>query len=99
MGCIGMSMDDFCRCTPSEFYEVWRAYRDHEQRQERGFWERIRMECLCTLQPHSKKKLTTRDIMTFPWEKEVEVETQKETLTEKELCERVEWAKNRYGLK
>jgi hypothetical protein len=97
MGCIGMSMEDFCRCTPSEFYGVWHAWSEREQRLERGAWERMRMECLCSLQPHSKKKLAARDLMTFPWEKEAERE--KETLTAEELRERMERAKARYGLR
>ncbi len=92
-------MRDFCRCTPSEFYGVWHAWNEREQRLERSAWERMRMECLCSLQPHSKKKLTARDVMTFPWEKESEAEREKETLTAEELRERMERAKVRYGLR
>ncbi len=94
-----MSVDDFCRCAPSEFYAVWTAYSEREQRQERAAWERMRMECLCSLQPHSKKKLTARDLMTFPWEKETEADREKETLTDAEVRERYERAKARWGLK
>ena len=90
-------MEDFCRCTPSEFRAVWKSWSERETRLERGAWERMRMECLCSLQPHSKAKLTGRDLMTFPWEKEAERE--KETLTAEELRERVERAKARYGLR
>ncbi len=94
-----MSVEDFCRCAPSEFYAVWRAYSEREQRLERAEWERMRMECLCSLQPHSKTKLTTRDILTFPWEKEPEGEKEKETLTKAEIRERYERAKKRWGLR
>ena len=99
MGCIGMSMEDFCRCAPSEFYWVWHAWSEREQRLERGAWERMRMECLCSLQPHSKKKLEARDVMTFPWEKNTGTVHEKETLTAEELRERMERAKARYGLR
>lgn len=68
MGCMGMSMDDFCRCAPSEFHAAWEAWNEHGQRLERGAWERVRMQCLCSLQPYSKNKLRASDIMTFPWE-------------------------------
>ena len=98
MGCVGMSMDDFCRCAPSEFHEIWKAWSEGEQRRERGAWERMRMECLCSLQPHLKTKLTAKDLMVFPWEKETE-EIKKETLTKDELRERMELAKVRYGLR
>lgn len=63
-------MDDFCRCTPSEFHEVYASWLEDSERRERGMWERMRMECLCMLQPHSKKRLEASDIMLFPWEKD-----------------------------
>lgn len=79
---------------------MWHAWSEQEQRRERGAWERMRMECLCSLQPHSRKKLEARDLMTFPWEKERESEVEKEeTLTAEELRERMERAKARYGLR
>lgn len=100
MGCMGMSMEDFCRCAPSEFYAAWKAWSEREQRVERLAWERMRMECLCILQPHSRRELTVRDVMTFAWEKSAgEAEAEKETLTAEELRERVERAKARYGLR
>lgn len=68
MGCMGMGMDDFCRCTPSEFRAAWDAWNEMRQSRERGAWERMRMQCLCTLQPWSKERLSARDIMKFPWD-------------------------------
>jgi len=68
MGCMGMSMDDFCRCTPSEFYEVYESWGDMRTMDERARWERARMQCLCSLQPYSKSRLRPQDIMQFPWE-------------------------------
>ena len=47
MGCMGMTMKDFCQCAPSEFYAAWKAWSDAEDRRERGAWERMRMECVC----------------------------------------------------
>ena len=70
MGCIGMSMDDFCRCVPSEFYEAYEAWSEMRESTERGRWERMRMQCLCSLQPYSKDRLRAQDIMQFPWEQE-----------------------------
>lgn len=68
MGCMGMSMMDFCLCTPSEFYETWKVWNEMQLRREREAWERARMECLCTLQPWSKKRLKARDVMRFEWD-------------------------------
>lgn len=70
MGCMGMSMDDFCRCTPSEFRAAWDVWREMHGQRERGAWERTRTLALCTLQPHTSQRLRPEDIMTFPWEKD-----------------------------
>ncbi len=72
MGCMGMSRDDFCRCTPSEFYAAYGAWGDMRQQRERAEWERARLQCLCALQPYSKKQLSARDVMKFPWDEESE---------------------------
>ena len=61
---------------------------------ERNSWERIRMVCLCSLQPHSKKQLHARDVMEFPWEKE-----ESGKMSAAEIAERFEAAKKRLGLK
>ncbi len=100
MGCIGMSMDDFCRCTPSWFYKVYEAWHEREQRLEQAGWERTRMQCLCMLQPYSKKKLQARDVMQFPWEvKNEEGRVEKEApLSREALMERYRKAKERAGL-
>ncbi len=108
MGCIGMSMDDFCRCTPSWFYKVYEAWHEREQRLEQAGWERTRMQCLCMLQPYSKKKLQARDVMQFPWEVKSEEGRVKNgggrvkneiPLSREALMERYRKAKERVGLK
>ena len=40
MGCMGMSMDDFCRCVPSEFYAAYEAWQELDSRREQAKWER-----------------------------------------------------------
>lgn len=99
MGCMGMSMDDFCRCAPSEFYAAYEAWSEMRQREEQGMWERMRMQCLCSLQPYSKSKLTPRDIMRFPWEAKIEERGVKsEELSHEELMERYRKAREQFGL-
>lgn len=98
LGCIGMSMQDFERCTPSEFKATFDAWNGGRERLERGEWERVRMSCLCSLQPYSKKKLRPADIMEFPWEKQ-EVKTERREETREEVNARYEKAKRRFGLR
>lgn len=93
-----MSMQDFCQCTPFEFRAVFDAWQDWHQQRERGEWERVRMQCLCSLQPYSPKHLQAADIMQFPWEKESK-ETAKKEETREETLARFEEAKRKWGLK
>ena len=52
MGCIGMSLDDFERCTPSEFYAAWKQWHEQMERMERSSWERTRTLALVYVQPY-----------------------------------------------
>ena len=98
LGCIGMSMQDFCQCTPSEFKAIFDAWQLGQQQREHSEWERVRMQCLCSLQPYSAKHLQAADIMQFPWEKnQVEENTRQET--REEIIARMEETKRRWGLK
>ena len=99
MGCMGMGMDDFCRCTPSEFYAAYAAWHEYQDRLERGAWERVRIQCLCSLQPYSKKRIEAQDIMKFPWEeKSLSQVERKEELSREEIMARYREAKNRAGM-
>ncbi len=98
MGCIGMSRDDFCRCTPSEFYAAWDAWSESRIRTERGMWERARMQALCTLQPYASKKLYAKDIMQFPWDKEDEKTEAPSEISREEIMERYRKARERRGM-
>lgn len=101
MGCMGMSMDDFCRCIPSEFYATYEAWHEMQQQREQSRWERMRMQCLCSLQPYSKDKLKPQDVMQFPWEKEelgADAQAGREELSHEELMARYRKAKAELGL-
>lgn len=99
VGCIGMSVDDFCRCTPLEFSKVYEGWAEAEQRRERAAWERTRMQCTCMLQPYSRHKLKPQDVMRFAWDASTDPATDKaESLTAKEIRERFEKVKREQGL-
>lgn len=78
-----MAMDDWMRCTPAEFMDIWDAWNEMHERQTRDDWERARMTCLCSLQPYSGKKLKARDVMQFPWD---EKEPKRSVLTAEEIA-------------
>lgn len=98
-GCIGMSVDDFCRCTPREFQAVYEAWAEDEKRRERAAWERTRMQCTIMLQPYSKKALNPKDVFHFDWDASTDSATdESEQLTAKEIRERFEKVKREQGL-
>lgn len=68
LGCVGMSLDDFERCTPSEFRAVFDAWQQRQERDERRNWEQVRFLATASLQPYSKKTLKPTDVVTFPWD-------------------------------
>lgn len=100
MGCMGMSMMDFCLCTPSEFYETWKVWNEMQLRREREAWERARMECLCTLQPWSKKRLKARDVMRFEWDDNDEDSkcSRSNEMSREEIMKRYREARRKVGL-
>lgn len=95
MGCIGMSYECFCRCTPSEFHAIWQAWSEMREADERGAWERMRMQCLCSLQPYSQKRLKATDVMELPWDEKPKAA---EPVSDEELMRRYEAARKRMGL-
>lgn len=68
VGCVGMSLPDFCALSLSEFSTVYRQWADAREAGERGEWERTRLLATFAVQPYSKKKLQPKDLLVFPWE-------------------------------
>lgn len=95
MGCLGMSLRDFERCTPFEFQSIFDAWSRRLDGAEHTEWDRIRYMCMCILQPYSKKKLRPTDVVVFPWERKSEPV---EVLSKEEQEARYEAALKRYGI-
>ncbi len=99
MGCVGMSMKDFERCTPSEFREVFDAWKQQHDQRERREWECARMTWYWAVYPYSKKGIKLTDLAKFPWDKEQEKTQPKKQETMEEIKANFEKAKKRLGLK
>lgn len=101
-GCVGMSVSDFERCTPSEFRAVWDAWQGREMRRERTSWEQTRTVCVSLLQPYAKKALRGVDVLRFPWdeaEESQEAAAQEQVETREELRARYREAIKQAGLR
>lgn len=69
LGAVGLSLDDFCRLTPTEYASVCKAWQAEEQRRLEDAWERMRLQTVITVQPHVKKKLDPKKMLPLPWER------------------------------
>ncbi len=65
---MGMSRKDFCACTPHEFEEAARAFRQWHEAQRHDEWERMRLLACITVQPHVKGRVTPQGLMPLPWD-------------------------------
>ncbi len=65
---MGMSRKDFCACTPHEFEEAARAFRQWHEAQRHDDWERMRLLACITVQPHVKGRVTPQGLMPLPWD-------------------------------
>lgn len=70
LGCVGMNLDDFCRCTPFEFKGIYDEWFNRTKDAIRREWEIGRMISLNVLAPYSKKSLKPTDICRFSWDDE-----------------------------
>ena len=85
LGCIGMSLADFCQLTPGEFQAAYQAWTDRAEQRERSAWERMRMQAVITIQPHVKGRVTPQRLLPFPWEKETKKPRRKPTTAEEDM--------------
>lgn len=70
LGCIRLSFDDFCGCTPEEFESICKAYHDQREADYKDEWERMRLLATYAIQPHVKNKITAQKLLPFPWDKQ-----------------------------
>lgn len=71
-----------------EEYEVQSIIENLEY-YERPEWERTRFQSYCNIQKSSSKRISPKDLITFPWEKEEsstdQINTNSEPLTQDEI--------------
>lgn len=70
IGCVGMSFDDFCKCDHDEFRAICEAWRRKEENKNREEWERMRIMSAISIQPHVKNKITPKQLLPMPWDKD-----------------------------
>lgn len=88
LGHVGMSLDDFCRCTPVEFEHIYKAYSEQAEAEFRDRWERMRLLATIVIQPHVKKKLTAKKLLHLPWDDAVKKEANTPQVSKEEALDR-----------
>ncbi len=67
---MGMCPGDFRHFTPAEFEVVTSEFSADRQEQTRDRWECMRLLASITIQPHVRRKLTPRQLLPLPWDKD-----------------------------
>ncbi len=93
-----MSLEDFCRCTPSEFRHVFDAWTREKEAQTHQTWEQVRLMSAMVLQPWCKKRLKPTDVFALPWDPGEKERAEQENISEEERKQRFQAALKRYGL-
>ncbi len=98
VGCVGLSLDDFCRLNFEEFESICKSWREMNERQERDNWERTRILAAICIQPHIKKKITPRQLLPLPWDRTGNKQkSEAPILSREEQRARFEELKNKLG--
>lgn len=66
-----MSLDDFERCSPSEFSRIYECWAKRETRRYREGWEQVRT-LVSFIIPIFKTKKKVSQVLPFPWDHENE---------------------------
>lgn len=86
---MGMRPDDFRHLTPAEFEAISSEFSADRQEQTRDRWERISLLASITIQPHVRRKLTPRQLLPLPWDKETDGMSRPDGLTKEERLKRL----------
>ncbi len=87
---MGMSLDDFCRCTPEEFRAINEAWHECRESQMRDDWERMRLLATIVIQPHTKKRISPEKLIPFVWDRRRGVRPEATKMTAAERLARFE---------
>ena len=72
MGRVGMSREDFERCTPLEFTKIVQASNEKTEIAIKAGWEQTRAQVISVANLFSKTAIDPKKAWPFPWEKEEE---------------------------
>lgn len=97
VGCIGLTLDEFCKYDYDEFESICKAWQDMTDAQNRDAWERTRILAAISIQPHTKKKITPKQLIPLPWDKKKETRSDEPQLTPEEKRKRFEELAHRLG--
>lgn len=93
-----MSVDDFCGCTFDEFEAIHKTWRELEDNRERSNWERTRILAAISVQPHTRKRITPRQLIPLPWDNENKPKAEAPKLSAEDRRQRSQEIARRLGV-
>ena len=84
-----MRPGDFRHLTPAEFEAIAAEFSADRQEQTRDRWERMRLLASITIQPHVRRKLTPRQLLPLPWDKDATPAAMPDGLSKEERLTRL----------
>lgn len=63
-----MTLEDFERCTPAELDAIFFAYHQKAEDDYKDRWEMMRKAVTIIIQPHLKRKVNEKQLLSFPWD-------------------------------
>jgi len=83
--------------TPEEFENCYKQWRDLQDSYQQAEWERMRLQASIVIQPHLKRKLTAKQLLPLPWDKERAHQKDTPKLTAKERRKRMDALREKLG--
>ncbi len=68
LGEMGMSVEEFYNMTPRQFQNKREGFHKHLQYHTELLWETTRWQAAVNVAPHTKKRISPKDLAVFPWD-------------------------------
>ena len=68
LGEMGMSVEEFYNMTPRQFHNKREGFQRHIQYHTELLWETTRWQAAVNVAPHTKRRISPKDLAVFPWD-------------------------------
>jgi hypothetical protein len=65
---MGMNVEEFYNMTPRQFYNKREGFQKQLDYKTQLVWETTRWQAAVNIAPHTKKKISPKELAIFPWD-------------------------------